>query len=67
MTIAAKNVVVELIKGEKLNSDNYEIWSIKIQYILEEKEALEVLKMSMLEPDQGNTTQHKRDREPYET
>ena len=40
---------------------------MKIQYILEEKEDLEVLKMSMLEPQQGNMTQHRRDREAYET
>ena len=51
MTIVAKNIVAELNKGEKLNDNNYEIWSMKIQYVLEEQEALEVLKMSMLEPN----------------
>ena len=67
MTIVAKNIIVELNKGEKLNGDYYEIWSMKIQYILEEKKALEVLNMFMDEPEQGNTTQHRWDREPYET
>ena len=40
---------------------------MKIQYVLEEQEALEVLQMSIAEPEQGNTTQHRRDREAYET
>ena len=48
MKNAAKNIVAELNKGEKLNGDNYTIWSMKIQYVLEEQEALEVLKMSIL-------------------
>ena len=67
MTTAAKNIVAELNKGEKLNGDNYKIWSTKIQYVLEEQEALEVLQMSMIKPEQGNTAQHRRDREAYET
>ena len=40
---------------------------MKIQYILEEQEALEVLKMLMLEPEQDNMAQHRRDCEAYET
>ena len=40
---------------------------MKIQYVLEEQEALEVLNFIMNEPEEGNTTQHKRDRETYET
>ena len=40
MSSASKNIIAELNKGEKLNGDNYEIWSMKIQYVLEEKEAL---------------------------
>ena len=67
MTFAAKNIVAKLNKGEKLNGDNYEIWSMKIQYVLEEQEALELLQMSMTEPKQGNMAQHRRDREAYET
>ena len=47
MTSATKNIVAKLNKREKLNGDNYEIWSMKIQYVLEEQEALEVLQMSM--------------------
>ena len=43
MLIATKNIIAELNKGEKLNGDNYEIWHRKVQYILEEQEALETL------------------------
>ena len=49
MTTVVKNTVAELNKGEKLNGDSYKIWSMKIQYVLEEQEALKLLKMSMLE------------------
>ena len=66
MSSASKNIVAELNKGEKLNGDNYEIWSMKIQYVLEEQEALEVLNIVLDEPEAGNTAQHKRDREAYE-
>ena len=65
MTIATVNIVVELNKGEKLNGNKYKLWSMKIQYILEEQETLQVLKMSILELKQGNMTQHRRDHEAY--
>ena len=67
MASTSKNIVVELNKGEKLNGNNYEIESMKIQYELEEQKALEVLNFIMNEPEKGNTAQHKRDRETYET
>ena len=66
MASASKNIVAELNRGEKLNGDNYEIWSMKIQYVLEEQEALETLKESMETPENGNTAQHERDRAAYE-
>ena len=66
MASATKNIIAELNKGEKLNGDNYETWSIKIQYVLEEQEVFETLKMSMDEPEQGTIAQHRRDREAYE-
>ena len=65
MSIASKNIVAELNKGEKLNGDNYEIWSMKIQYVLEEQEALETLNTVLIEPEAGNTAQHRRDQEAY--
>ena len=30
MVTASNNIVAKLNKGEKLNGDNYEIWSLKI-------------------------------------
>ena len=66
MASASKNIVAELNRGEKLNGDNYEIWSMKIQYVLEEQEALETLKESMETPENGNTAQHERDRAAYD-
>ena len=66
MSSASKNIVAELNKGEKLNGNNYEIWSMKIQYVLEEQEALEALNIILDEPEAGNTAQHRRDREAYD-
>ena len=31
--MAIKNVIVDVLKGEKLDSDNYNIWRNKIQYL----------------------------------
>ena len=41
MASVSNNIVVELNKGEKLNGDNYDMWSRKIQLISEEQEATE--------------------------
>ena len=65
MSITSKNIIFELNKGEKLNGNNYEIWSMKIQYVLEEQEAFEALNTVLDEPKAGNTTQHKRELEAY--
>ena len=65
MASATKNIVVELNKGEKLNGENYEIWNMKIQYVLEEQEVLDMLNIVMTEPEDGSTIQHRRDREAY--
>ena len=40
---------------------------MKIQYVLEEQNALEVLNFIMNEPEEGNMAQHRRDYETYET
>jgi hypothetical protein len=61
MTTTTKNIVVELNRGEKLNGENYEIWSMKIQYVFEKQEALETLKVFMEELENDDTTQHRRD------
>ena len=43
----SKNIVIELNKGEKLNNDNYNILSMKIQYVLKEQEVLEALNIPL--------------------
>ena len=68
MATASKNIVAELNKGEKLNGDNYNIWAMKIQYVVEEQEALEVLNQIMQEPnepEEGNTIQYRQNLEAY--
>ena len=38
---------------------------MKIQYVLEEQEVLNILNIVMTEPEDVSTVQHKRDREAY--
>ena len=64
--MTAKNMVVDLNKGEKLDSDNYDIWRRKIQYLLDEQGVLENLEQIMQEPKVGNIAQHRRDLEVYQ-
>ena len=66
MTTATKSIVAELNKDLKLNGDNYEIWSMKIQYVLEEQEVLDMLNIVVTEPEDGSTIQHRRYREAYQ-
>lgn len=61
MTTTTKNIVVELNRDEKLNGDNYEIWSMKIQYVFEKQEALHTLKAFMEELENDDTTHHRTD------
>lgn len=62
---SAKSVVAELNRDLRLNGDNYEIWAMKIQYVLEDQEVLETLNHVMAQPEEGTTAQHKRDKETY--
>ena len=63
--MATKNIIAELNKGEKLNGDNYKIWHLKIQYVLEEQEVLEAVNQVMEVPVDGPTAQHRRDLDAY--
>ena len=67
MASTSKNIIAELNKGEKLNGDNYDIWHRKIQYILEEQDALETLTNTMVLPQSGTSAQSRRDMEIYQT
>ena len=55
MASVSKNIVAELNKGKKLNGDNYDTWSRKIQLVLEEQEATEPLNHVMVEPEYDST------------
>ena len=48
--MASKNIIVELNKGEKLNGDNYNIWHLKMHYVLEEQKVLEAINYVMDAP-----------------
>ena len=41
-------------KGEKLDTDNYDIWHCKIQYILDVQEILEIMTQEMTASKDGN-------------
>ena len=43
------------------------MWHRKIQYLLNEQEVLETLTNVMMQPENGNTAQHRRDLEAYES
>nr|CAD1844018.1 unnamed protein product [Ananas comosus var. bracteatus] len=63
--MASKNIIADLNKGKKLDGDNYNIWQTKIQYVLEEQQALETIYHTMTDPGEGNTAQHRRDQKAY--
>ena len=63
--MVSQNIIADLNKGEKLNS---ELWHLVSQdsYLLDEKEVLKILTQSMEAPlEEGNSTQHRRDVETY--
>ena len=41
------------------------MWHRKIQYLLNKQEVLETLTNVMMQPENGNTAQHRRDLEAY--
>ena len=65
--MASKNVVADMVKGEKLNGDNYDIWRRKIQFVLNEQDLLAHIDHLMTEPEQGTTAQHRKELELYKT
>ena len=67
VVMAAKNVVADLTKGDKLVGTNFDMWHRKIQYLLNEQDLLEHLTYSMDQPEDGTTAQHRRDLEAYTT
>ena len=64
---ASKSIIADLNHGDKLNEKNYDVWHRKIEYLLEEQEMLETITQPMVEPEQGDTAQHRLDMEAYQT
>jgi hypothetical protein len=67
MASASRNIVAELNKGEKLNDENYKIWAMKIQYVLEEQEVLMVLDHILTESEKDTTPKHISDTVAFES
>ncbi|KAK2985898.1 hypothetical protein RJ640_001829 [Escallonia rubra] len=61
--MATKNVIVDLVKGEKLNGDNYDVWHKKMKFILNEQELEDHLTKEMVAPTE---TQPLRDHTAYQ-
>ena len=57
--VVTKSIIVDLNQGDKLNDKNYDVCHRKIQYLLEEQDVVETITQLMVEPEHGNTTQHR--------
>ncbi|KAK2973132.1 hypothetical protein RJ640_012196, partial [Escallonia rubra] len=51
--MATKNVIADLVKGEKLNGDNYDVWHKKMKFMLNEQELEEHLSKEMVAPTEA--------------
>ncbi|KAK2990376.1 LOW QUALITY PROTEIN: hypothetical protein RJ640_014137 [Escallonia rubra] len=51
--MATKNVIADLVQGEKLNGDNYDVWHKKMKFMLNEQELEEHLTKEMVAPTEG--------------
>ncbi|KAK2977437.1 hypothetical protein RJ640_028598 [Escallonia rubra] len=51
--MATKNVIADLVKGEKLNGDNYDVWHKKMKFMLNEQELEEHLTKEMVVPTEA--------------
>ena len=58
--MTSKCIITDLNIGEKHNDDNCDIWSRKIWYVLEEKNALEGIHNILNQLEEGNSAQHLR-------
>ncbi|KAF7802600.1 UBN2_3 domain-containing protein [Senna tora] len=57
--MAAKSIVADLNKGDKLNGDNYDRWHRKVQFLIEEQEVIEAIRNVMVEPSgEGPAQKH---------
>lgn len=63
--ITSQNIVVDLVKCDKINKDYYIICCFMIQYFLREQSVLETLHHIMIKLDECNTTQYCRNVDTY--
>ena len=63
--MASSNIIIELNKGEKLNDENYNVWQLKMHYVLEEQKMLEAIHNTIDNPSEGTSAQNNRDQEAY--
>ena len=61
--MATKTLWADLSQIDKLDGKNYEIWKLKIEYMLEEQEISDVLTVTMEDP-QGKATPAQGDGTP---
>jgi hypothetical protein len=65
MSTPTKIIITELHESENFGDDNVKLWSMKVHYVLEEQEVLKTLRNVMIDPELGNTAQHKIDRDTF--
>ncbi|KAF7808255.1 UBN2_3 domain-containing protein [Senna tora] len=64
--MAAKSIIPDLKKGDKLNGNNYDILHWEFQFLLEEQEVIEDMRDVMVKPNGERPTQQvRRDTECY--
>ncbi|KAK2989942.1 hypothetical protein RJ640_013866 [Escallonia rubra] len=51
--MVTKNVIADLVKGEKLNGDNYDVWHKKMKFVLNEQELEEHLTKEIVAPTEA--------------
>ncbi|KAK2989844.1 hypothetical protein RJ640_029572 [Escallonia rubra] len=51
--MSTKNVIADLVKGEKLNGDNYDVWHKKMKFMLNGQELEEHLTKEMVAPTEA--------------
>ncbi|XP_028770182.1 uncharacterized protein LOC114727661 [Neltuma alba] len=59
-----KSTIIDLVRGDRLNGDNYSMWHHKISYTLEEYEVADVLTTFLSKPE---TNASRRDQDGYTT
>ncbi|XP_026395085.1 uncharacterized protein LOC113289877 [Papaver somniferum] len=64
--MTTENLIADLTKGYKLDGKNYDMWNRKIQYLFDSKDQTELLTNEMVQPQEGNSVQARRDLEAYE-